>query len=276
MLRKVFNIEIKGIDENEKTLTATISTNAIDRMGEVLLPEGADLKEFKKNPVVLWAHQYDAPPIGQALWVKKSIDGIISKVKFASTTFAQEIFQLYKEGVMRAFSVGFLPDMNAIEEGDKCNDGGKKPRRTYKKWELLEYSAVPVPANPEALALAMQKGLLKNEDVKTWLEKGWQEEIIINDEDKCDKVKIIEPVKDASKSQVQAKPLDDIVAENNQLKETISSLNKEVGELKYKIYSMANQPKQSDAKVEITDSEILRKVEEIAVGVISKAKGKIE
>ena len=169
-LRKVFTSEIKTIDEREGTLTAYVSTNTRDRMNEVLDPQGIDVSNFRKNPVVLWAHDYTAPPIGKAIWIKRDGDGILSKVKFANTEFAQEIFQLYKEGFLKAFSVGFMP--RETVDGD----GEKEPRRTFKKWELLEYSAVPVPANPEALALAIQKGVLKTDSIKQGLEKALLEE----------------------------------------------------------------------------------------------------
>ncbi len=153
ILKKVFTSEIKAIDEKENTLTAYISTNTVDRMKEVLDPAGVDVSNFRKNPVVLWAHNYDQPPIGKALWVKRDGQGILSKVKFASTEFAQEIFQLYKEGFLKAFSVGFIPK----ETVD--GDGEKTPRRTYKKGELLKYRGVPVRANHEAVALEKEKGI---------------------------------------------------------------------------------------------------------------------
>lgn len=175
ILKKVFTSEIKAIDERENTLTAYISTDTIDRMREVLDPAGVDVSNYRKNPIVLWAHNYDMPPIGKALWLKRDGNGILSKVKFASTAFAQEIFQLYKEGFLKAFSVGFIPkEKEYAKEEDK--DNPKKPRLTYKKWELLEYSAVPVPANPDALALAIQKGILKTEAIKESIEKGWEQE----------------------------------------------------------------------------------------------------
>lgn len=154
---KVFTSELRGIDEKEQTITAFISVGTRDRMDEVLVPEGMDRSNFYKNPIVLWAHKYDEPPIGRALWIKREGDGIISKMKFAPTEFAQEIFSLYKDGFLKAFSVGFMP--KEYEDGD----GEKTARRTYKKWELLEYSAVPVPAHPDALTLAIQKGTLKTE-----------------------------------------------------------------------------------------------------------------
>ncbi len=164
MLKRVFNSEIKGVDVAERTLTAYVSTNARDRMDEVLDPEGVDLTKFKKNPIVLFAHDYGSPPIAKALWIKKDGDGILSKMQFATTERAEEIFSLYKDGFMKAFSVGFIP--KEYTDGD----GNKSPRRTYNKWELLEYSAVPVPANPEALALAISKGILKDEGLKKMFE----------------------------------------------------------------------------------------------------------
>lgn len=36
LMKKVFTSEIKSIDEKDGSLTAYISTNAVDRMGEVL------------------------------------------------------------------------------------------------------------------------------------------------------------------------------------------------------------------------------------------------
>ena len=164
---KVFESELKAIDVESRTITALISTATKDRMGEVLLPGGADIRQFNKNPVVLFAHNYSEPPIGRALWTKKTKEGILSKVEFAKTQFAEEIFQLYKDGFMRAFSVGFIPkkwDDGEIAGKDCDND--KKPRRTYTEWEMVEYSAVPVPANPDALALALQKGMIKSEVLK--------------------------------------------------------------------------------------------------------------
>jgi len=154
-LFKVFIGEIKSIDDGERSVTALISTPTRDRMDEVLLPEGADLKNFRKNPVVLWAHKSSEPPIGRAAWVKKTAEGLLAKTIFATTEKAEEIFTLVKGGFLRAFSVGFMG--KEWEDGD----GRKAPRRTYKKWELVEYSPVPIPANPDALALALKSGEVK-------------------------------------------------------------------------------------------------------------------
>jgi HK97 family phage prohead protease len=160
-----FNTEIKEFDEKERSLTALVSTATKDRMGEVLIPGGADLKNYNKNPVVLWAHDYSRPPIGKSMWTKRTQEGVLAKVKFASTPFADEIYQLYKGGFMKAFSVGFLP--KEWEDGD----GEKKPKRTFSKWEMIEFSAVPVPANPDALGLALKSGIQLSDEVKKLFEE---------------------------------------------------------------------------------------------------------
>ena len=163
-VHKCYKAEVQDLDAGERTLVAVISTAAIDRDMEVLLPKGAQLENFEANPVVLWAHRSDQPPIGKAEWIKKTAKAVRAKVRFASTDFAGEIFQLFKEGILKAFSVGFDPwgaEHREPDEKDlRAHPEWAGVRRVYSKWELLEFSAVPVPSNPEALAQAVSKGML--------------------------------------------------------------------------------------------------------------------
>ena len=280
LMKKVFNGVIKSIDEQEMTLTAAISTNGIDRMREVLDPKGVDLSNYKKNPVVLWAHDYSLPPIGKALWVKKDGNGIVSKVKFANTPFAKEIFDLYKEGFMSAFSVGFIP-----KSTDECRDEDrndpKKPRRTFTKWELLEYSAVPVPANPEALALALQKGVLTSTSLKEMLEKsieeeGWSEDETEEKDTKENETKE-EVLQDKTEGQVKDEPTDkglsEVLAELELVNNKVKELETENLELRIKLFELLNKPK--DAISEITVDSVAEKITSTINGVIRKAQGKI-
>ncbi len=261
MIKKVFNSEIKSIDEKEMTLTAFVSTAARDRYDEVLDPKGVDISNYNKNPVVLWAHKYDIPPIGKALWTKRNEEGVISKVKFASTPFAQEIFQLYKEGFLKAFSVGFMP----IEYED--GDGKKTPRRTYKKWEMLEYSAVPIPANPEALALAVQRGICSAETKKAF-------DMLIPEESHYEEIP-------AATLDIIPPELGELLAENNLLSENVKSLNesiltleKEIKDLRFKIYSIT-QTKETKPSPEITADVMANLIVNTVGGVIRKHQGKV-
>ena len=151
------------IDGEERTVTAVISTATVDRDAEVLLPKGIELENYLKNPVVLFGHNYTGLPVGKALWVKKGTKSIKAKVKFADTELGNEIYELFKGGYLNAFSVGFCAkEGHAPKPEDiKKNPEWANARFIFDKWELLEFSAVPIPANPEALATAVKSKSLK-------------------------------------------------------------------------------------------------------------------
>jgi HK97 family phage prohead protease len=149
MITKTYSWDIKDINEEERTLVAYASTEDEDRDGEILEAAGAALDGYRKNPVVLWAHNHRLPPVAKALWIKQDERGLLFKPQFARTEFADEIFYLYREGFLKAFSVGFIP--------------GEWKRNVLATWELLEVSSVPVPANPEALVQAMRERSVKSE-----------------------------------------------------------------------------------------------------------------
>lgn len=159
-------MKISAINEEERSVTAVISSSAVDRDREVLLAKGMDAERFQKNPIVLWAHDSHSPPIGKALWVKTKGQKITAKVQFATSEFAEEIWQMFKGKFLNAFSVGFIPHdghQPTPKEVTK-NPAWAEARFIITEWELLEFSAVPVPANPEALAQAVKSKSLTLSD----------------------------------------------------------------------------------------------------------------
>jgi len=155
--------ETKEFDEEERTDIGLISTITPDRDMEIMLPSGCKLDNFRKNPVVQYAHNHQLLPIGKALWIKATDTGLIAKTKYANTEFANDIWELKKGGFLNAYSVGYIPlsyteDEKEIEQ-IKAKYGIQEDvlvRRVTKEWELLEYSVCNVPANPEALTLMMK------------------------------------------------------------------------------------------------------------------------
>lgn len=157
------------INEEERSVIAIISTDSVDRDSEVLVPKGMDAENFRKNPVVPWSHNAGMPPIGKALWVKRGVKRITAKVKFATTERAEEVWQLFKGGFLNAFSVGFRPldGRRPTPDDIKANTALADARFMFTKWELLEFSPVTVPANAEALALAIKsKSITISDDLK--------------------------------------------------------------------------------------------------------------
>jgi len=129
--------------QEDDSFIAVASTESQDRQGEVVEVGGWELKNFKKNPIILWGHDH-MTPIGKAerVWIEKSGKPKLMFKAFISdaTTRGREIKQLMQEGILRAFSVGFMP-IDADEN-------------RYTKQELLEISVVSVPANPQAMTMA--------------------------------------------------------------------------------------------------------------------------
>jgi HK97 family phage prohead protease len=133
----------------ERKMGFVISTAAVDRDGDTVDPKGWDLGSYTKNPVVLWAHDYAQPPVGKAVNIQATKDGLRADVEFlpqGMSPFADMIHDMCKTGFLNATSVGFRG-----MEADPAKD--RKGGYDFKKQELLEFSIVPVPSNPEALAL---------------------------------------------------------------------------------------------------------------------------
>ena len=131
------------------TIKAAVGTE--DRKGDVIDPDGWELSGYRRNPVFLWAHDRSIPPIGQAKKVWFDDGALHAVVEFAPTDFAREVAGLYVRGFMRGVSVGFLPLEVEMREGS----GGRRGYH-YRRQELLEISAVPVPMHTDALAMRSQ------------------------------------------------------------------------------------------------------------------------
>jgi len=148
------------------TFEVIISTADIDRAGESIDQNGWDLDFYRKNPVVLWAHDYGSLPIGVTEEIDVRDGQLVAKGRFApedANPLAQHVRRLYDLKIVRAASVGFIP-----REFDQNNSS------RITKSELLEFSLVPVPANPNALSLMKSQAI----NVEALYQKG----ILLKDE----------------------------------------------------------------------------------------------
>ena len=98
--------------------------------------------------MVLWAHDYRQPAIGRADAVWSDGRALLARLEFAPTEFAGQVERLYRQGYQRGVSVGFRP-LRFEERRDPVNGAFLGIR--FLEQELLEISAVPVPANGDAL-----------------------------------------------------------------------------------------------------------------------------
>jgi hypothetical protein len=116
-----------------------------DRAGEITVPGGADLSNYLRNPVVLEGHDPSKVIGNFAPQIRDSLQGIITFAPQGISALADEICGLYKAGVRRAVSIGFVP-----KKTEPIKGGGVR----YVEWELLELSCVAIPCDASALVIA--------------------------------------------------------------------------------------------------------------------------
>lgn len=118
-----------------------VSNSAEDRYYEKILVEGIDLKQIKKNPTVLWGHDYRGLPIGKItkIWIDNG--NLMARIKLSveKYDFAKQVYDLILDGAINAVSLG--------GQVKKWNDDYS----VIEQLELYEVSVVPVGAHRDAL-----------------------------------------------------------------------------------------------------------------------------
>lgn len=146
-------------DSEERIVSFVFSDNTVDRYGDVIDARGWQLDNFRKSPVALFGHRTDAAEsvIGKARNVRVEGGRLIGEIEFAEAAVnptAETVYQMVKGGFLTACSVGFAP-----VEWSLSKEKGRQGGIDFKRQELLEISVVPVPANPNAIALAKAAGI---------------------------------------------------------------------------------------------------------------------
>jgi len=150
------NASVDGADIKHKLhanegqgMEFVLSDETPDRLDDVIMSEGWDLRNFKRNPIALFNHNSNFP-IGK--WAdlrieNKQLRGTLEAAPEGTSERIDEIRRLMQAGILRAVSVGFKPKKFKDREG---SDWGT----VFEEQELIETSLVSVPANPNALAVA--------------------------------------------------------------------------------------------------------------------------
>ena len=154
------DISVSTEDIGERSVLFTISKEVVDRDGDILRASGVDFSNYMKNPVFLSFHNSREFPLGKVtkFWVEgnevkaivyfPTLEELSTDPNNASekAKLVDFCYHCYKTGMLNAVSVGFIP-IEWIE-----TDNGYD----ILKWELLEFSAVAVPANQDAIAQAVK------------------------------------------------------------------------------------------------------------------------
>lgn len=162
----------RKVAEETRTVQFVISSDTKDRHRSVVNMEGWQLERFNMNPIIGYQHNVyggnmctpddpdDVIGSGRA-WIEE-VEGrklLIGEVKFEPAEVnpkAEKIFRKVLNGSLRATSVGFM-ELGQGEWKRELDANGKEIDRTYffKGQELLEFSIVNIPSNPDAVSRSM-------------------------------------------------------------------------------------------------------------------------
>jgi HK97 family phage prohead protease len=175
-LRKGFIIDAKQIDDEARAIDFTISTNGVDRMGDVIDQGGWRLENYRRNSVVLWAHDASMLPVAKASNVRIEDGKLKARATFATrdiSGMANAVYEMLKQGFLNATSVGFAPIKYAFSD---AND--RKFGIDFLQQELLEFSICNVPANADCLIEARAAGI-DIEPLRAWARKILDEDGVL-------------------------------------------------------------------------------------------------
>jgi HK97 family phage prohead protease len=147
-----------------------VTKDIVDRDSERIIPSGANLENFKKNPIMFYNHMRWDGGIGtwdniEVTDSEIAMDGYVSD----STEYSKEKLGLVQDGVIRTASMGFRPKKWSDDSKDKLEG---QLGVTILEYEVIEVSITDVPANPDAVMKSMDK-----KDYKVYSDfKSWQED----------------------------------------------------------------------------------------------------
>jgi HK97 family phage prohead protease len=142
------------VSEETKGLEFILSDATPDRYDDIIMTDGWELANFKKNPIALFAHS-GSFPIGKWKNVRieeNALRGTLDLAPEGTSDRIDEIRKLVDSDILRAVSVGFTPIKYEERKGDTYG-------LVYTEQELVECSLVSVPANPSALIQAKSLGI---------------------------------------------------------------------------------------------------------------------
>ncbi len=263
----------KAVEGEERVREFIASDASIDRDGDTIAVDGWELDNFRKGGAFLWAHNSQLPPVGAPVKVYSAGESLVLRVRFPEPDmphpmgmgFGDTVMRMYDAGLMRGVSVGFLPKEWTFNE----ERAGWAPM-DFKRQELLEVSAVPVPANPNALLIAAAKGI----DTKSIV--NWYEECLGSDALALPRDEIKAALDTVAKASVMVKKPEDEPAKEDEVKQPTPeelierAVKAEAGQIHQALTVLKSIAKRGRT-LSVDNESLLRKVQDLVSQVIDPA-----
>ncbi|OWQ95110.1 HK97 family phage prohead protease [Sphingopyxis witflariensis] len=154
MDRVFSNLKLKTIDEDQRIVEGWATTNAIDRAGDIVEPDGVEFDLVARPIPFLFDHDH-SQAVGEIEAAEVTSRGIKFRARIykiahpgLAKDFLDRAWDLLRAGTRKAVSIGF----RALDWVNLPGGGAR-----FTRWEWLELSACAVPMNPEAQITGLKR-----------------------------------------------------------------------------------------------------------------------
>lgn len=141
-------LTLKSIDDESRIIRGIASTPSTDRAGDIVEPKGATFS----LPFPLLAQHDHSSPIGEVVSANVTDKGIEIEARIAKDSgldYVERTWKQIKSGLVRGLSIGF--------RGLETELTPSKKGIRFKKYEIIELSAVTIPCNAQASIFSIKQ-----------------------------------------------------------------------------------------------------------------------
>ena len=145
---------VKAVDRQQRQIEFVASRQEIDRDGDVIVTDGIDVSNYRRNPTLLLQHDRTVRFGRTDSLIFRPVDGVnalIGRATVLPAGVSAEADQAYAEllhGALGGVSIGF-----SVKEADAVPILPGQSGRTFTKTELLEISIVSLPSCASCVVL---------------------------------------------------------------------------------------------------------------------------
>ena len=149
-------------EKGTRTDVSTLTTNAVDSDGDIILPDGLDWNSYTASGSSVYLEHHDLP-VGRALWIKRSGDSWLAKTHYTPAPadwpvdkkwLGDAVFDKVQKGELAGKSVSLVVKKSRLPNPAELLKGAK---RIIEQAVVMAYSVCKSPINPETLVLAVAK-----------------------------------------------------------------------------------------------------------------------
>jgi hypothetical protein len=169
---------VPSINTAKMCASVVISTPTPDRSEDVMEPLGVVLDNYRRNPVVYLDHGFYLPtPVAKSEDREGNLSVTVLDDRIEATSYfdasipeSAQVFDLIAANFLRSASINFTPLEAEYRTADVTDRG--RPGMHITSWELLEWSWVGIPDNPEAVVKLLEKNRLAGRPIADSIRKS--------------------------------------------------------------------------------------------------------